>query len=292
MKIGVVYNWKHDQSHYIYSPQRVPTAGLYSHRTSRQREHHCCFLRHLRLARMFQKAPVTMVQKMTTHILLVDDDPTILDTFPVYFSTTDDLVVSGTAKTGRQALTWLEANACELVLSDIHMPDINGTELLRHIQSLKHPPLFIAMTAFDTDETMLECLSSGAVGYIVKGQAPELIIHSLRDATYGGTALSPACLSRLIASKTAGNDYDESEFRTPKINDRERAILSLLCEGKTNREIGKSLCLAEVTVRKAIANLFITFSARNRVDLAVRYQAVKVLDQGAATRLPSKRTDT
>ncbi|OFT91600.1 response regulator [Corynebacterium sp. HMSC28B08] len=229
---------------------------------------------------------------MTTRILLVDDDPTILDTFPVYFSTTDDLKVSGTARTGRQALTWLDTNTCDLVLSDVRMPDIDGIELLQHIQDFNRPPLFVAMTAFDTDDTMLKCLGLGAVGYIIKGQAPESIIHSLRDATHGGTVLSPGCLNRLLDSKTVVNREDGSEFRAPKINNREQVVLSLICEGKTNGEIGKSLRLAEVTVRKVIANLFIKFSARNRVDLAVRYQTCKDSHQGTALRLPSENIGT
>ncbi|AEG80628.1 response regulator transcription factor [Corynebacterium ulcerans] len=214
---------------------------------------------------------------MTTRILLVDDDRDIRGAFPVYFSTTDDLKVVDAATTGRQALHWLDTNECDLVLSDIHMPDINGIELLQHIQNLKHPPLFVGMTAFDTDDTMLKCLSLGAVGYIIKGQAPKSIIHSLRDATHGGTALSPDCLSRLIGIKASnGNQY---ALYAPKINDREQAILSLICEGKTNREIGKSMNLAEVTVRKATSTLFHRFSAKNRVDLAVKYQAVKDMYQ-------------
>lgn len=225
---------------------------------------------------------------MTARILLVDDDPIILEAFPVYFSTADELEVAGTATTGQQALQWLGSNTCDLVLSDIHMPDIDGIELLQHIQQLPQPPLFVAMTSFDTDEIMLKCLSLGAVGYITKGQELESIIHSLRDAAHGGAVLSPDCLNRLIASKTAVNRNDGSEFRVPKINNRERTILSLICEGKTNREIAKSLCLAEITVKKAIANLFIQFSARNRVDLAIRYQAVKDSNQGATVRLPSE----
>ncbi|MDK8665478.1 response regulator [Corynebacterium propinquum] len=225
---------------------------------------------------------------MTARILLVDDDPIILEAFPVYFSTADELEVAGTATTGQQALQWLGSNTCDLVLSDIHMPDIDGIELLQHIQQLPQPPLFVAMTSFDTDEIMLKCLSLGAVGYITKGQEAESIIHSLRDVAHGGAVLSPDCLNRLIASKTAVNRNDGSEFRVPKINNRERTILSLICEGKTNKEIAKSLCLAEITVKKAIANLFIQFSARNRVDLAMRYQAVKDSNQGATVRLPSE----
>ena len=225
---------------------------------------------------------------MTARILLVDDDPIILEAFPVYFSTADELEVAGTAPTGQQALQWLGSNTCDLVLSDIHMPDIDGIELLQHIQQLPQPPLFVAMTSFDTDEIMLKCLSLGAVGYITKGQDAESIIHSLRDVAHGGAVLSPDCLNRLIASKTAVNRNDGSEFRVPKINNRERTILSLICEGKTNKEIAKSLCLAEITVKKAIANLFIQFSARNRVDLAIRYQAVKDSNQGATVRLPSE----
>ena len=210
---------------------------------------------------------------MMTRILLVDDDPTIIEAFPVYFSTTDDLEVVGTATTGRQALQWLKANHCDLVLSDIHMPDIDGIELLQHIQRSTQPPLFVAMTAFDTDETMLKCLSFGAVGYIIKGQAPESIIHSLRDATHGGTVLSPGCLSRLVGMKASSRS--QSELHAPKVTGREQAVLSLICEGKTNEEIGTSMHLAEVTVRKIISQLLLRFSARNRVELAVKYHAVK-----------------
>ena len=211
---------------------------------------------------------------MTTRILLVDDDPTILDAFPVYFSTTDDLEISGTARTGRQALTWLDTNTCDLVLSDVQMPDIDGIELLQHIRGLNRPPLFVAMTAFDTDDTMLKCLSLGAVGYIIKGRAPESIIHSLRDATHGEQfSLPTASVDSL--TKTAVNRENGSAFRAPEINNREQVVLSLICEGKTNREIGEALHLAEITVRKIISSLFWRFSARNRVDLAVRYQSVK-----------------
>lgn len=63
---------------------------------------------------------------------------------------------------------------------------------------LSHPPLFVAMTAFDTDETILKCLSLGAAGYIAKGQDPESIIRSLSEKSPSGTILSPESTTRLI----------------------------------------------------------------------------------------------
>ncbi|WIM68705.1 response regulator transcription factor [Corynebacterium breve] len=212
---------------------------------------------------------------MTTKLLLVDDDPTILESFPTYFATTQDLEVVGTATTGRKALHWLESNICDLILSDVYMPDIDGIDLLQLIRKHDHPPLFVSMTAFDTDETMLRCLSLGAVGYIIKGQEPETIIHSIRVATHGGTSLSPDCLSRLVKIRTPDEDLDSSKPVAPSLSHREQVILSLISEGKTNREIGESLRLAEITVRTVISHLFWRFSARNRVDLAVKYQSVK-----------------
>ena len=142
------------------------------------------------MVELLEEPATAVVQKMTKRVLLVDDDPTIIEAFPVYFSTTDDLKVAWTATTGKQALQWLETNHCDLVLSDIHMPDMNGIELLQHTQQFPQPPLFVAMTAFAADETMLKCLSLGAVGYLIKSQTPESIIHSLHEALHGGTALS------------------------------------------------------------------------------------------------------
>lgn len=210
---------------------------------------------------------------MKTRILLIDDDPTILDAFSVYLSTVDDFMVTETATSGAEAFQWLETNQCDLVLSDIHMPDTSGVELLKKIRYLSDPPLFVAMTAFDTDETMLECLSLGAVGYVIKGQEPESIIASLRAALNGGIAISQDSLGRIVKRSDVGRH--EGQLKAVELTHREKVILSLICEGKTNGEIGEAMHLAEITVRKVISGLFTRFSAKNRVDLAVKYQAMK-----------------
>ena len=202
---------------------------------------------------------------MTTRILLVDDDPTILDAFPVYFSTTDDLEVSGTARTGKSALTWLESNICDLVLSDVRMPDIDGIELLQYVQQLSHPPLFVAMTAFDNDETMLKCLSLGAAGYIVKGQDPESIIRSLAERSPTGTILSPESTTRLIKRSVL---RPQSHIPPQPLSLEQRTIIRYIQSGMTNHQIARKLKYAEVTIKKKVSTLLSLYGFRSRSELA------------------------
>lgn len=203
---------------------------------------------------------------MATRILLVDDDPTILDAFTVYFSSTDNLEVTGTSMTGRQALQWLDTYSCDLVLSDIHMPDIDGIELLQSIQQFSQPPLFVAMTAFDTDETMLTCLSLGAVGYIIKGQTPESIIVALRNALHGGTALPSQCLRRLLYLKTLRNP--ETTRKIPSnFTESEHRVFLLLLQGLSNKEIARALHYSESTIKQKVSSILRKSGARSRAEL-------------------------
>lgn len=208
---------------------------------------------------------------MPNRILLVDDDPTVLEGFPIYLSTTDDFQIVATATTGKIAAEWLSTHSCDLVLSDIHMPDMNGMELLHCVQRLNSPPLFVAMTAYDTDETMVQALRLGAVGYIIKGETPNAIIFSLRDALNGGTSISPDCLQRLLPDTPSTNKSFEEVRKLLNLTSREQAVITLLCEGNTNIQIADKLNYAEITIRKTISSLFAKYGVSNRVELVVKH---------------------
>lgn len=208
---------------------------------------------------------------MPNRILLVDDDPTVLEGFPIYLSTTDDLQIVATATTGKIAAEWLSTHSCDLVLSDIHLPDMNGMELLHCVQRLNSPPLFVAMTAYDTDETMVQALRLGAVGYIIKGETPNAIIFSLRDALNGGTSISPDCLQRLLPDTPSTNKSFEEVRKLLNLTSREQAVITLLCEGNTNIQIADKLNYAEITIRKTISSLFAKYGVSNRVELVVKH---------------------
>lgn len=205
------------------------------------------------------------MQQVSFTILLVDDDPVIRESFPVYFSKAPDLEVITTATNGCSALTWLNNHTCDIVLSDVRMPDMDGIELLKKLNSFDDPPVFVVMTAYDTDDTMITSLARGASGYVIKGQPPQIIIQALRDALNGGTSLSPQCVKRLVAQSSWGRFAERPEQAS--LTDNEEAVMQLLCQGKSNRQIANELFYSEPHVKRMVSSLLKKMDCRSRAEL-------------------------
>ena len=229
------------------------------------------------------------------NLLIVEDDGFTIDALTQYFATTDDIRVAGTANNGVQALVNLkeQGESIDLILSDIYMLEMNGVELLHQVQTLPNPPVFVAMTSMDTDETMLEILSNGGTGYIIKSARPQQLIEAVRDAMNGGTSVSPTCLSRLIEfmntahprsdnqpkadNQTRKNSASTSSLsqlgtHAPNLEDLpegEHAVLELLVQGLSNAEIAQRALYSESTVKKHVSSLMKRFQAPSRLKLAI-----------------------
>ncbi|MGV0439235.1 response regulator [Corynebacterium mastitidis] len=205
-------------------------------------------------------------------LLLVDDDPLVLFSLRRYFNTTADIHVVAEAANGVAALKALEDYEIDLVLTDIHMPEMDGIALLQETRKLPEPPVFVAMTGFDTDETMLKTLTGGAAGYIIKSARPQEIISSVRDAMNGGTSVSPQCLSRLVdyipARELAQQQAQDSKDEIV-LSPGEQRVLSLLCDGLSNAEIAAKTSYAESTVKKHVSQLINHFGVDSRLSLVV-----------------------
>lgn len=207
-----------------------------------------------------------MARETPLRILLVDDDSVIRDCFPAYFATAPDLAVVGIADGGIAAQEWLRNNLCEVVLSDIQMPEVDGIALLRWVKRLPQPPLFIAMTAFDTDRNLIAALSEGAAGYVVKGQRPPEIIEAIRAAAHGNLSISGQSGRRLLET-LRGSEAPPVKVN-PDVSEEERQILRLISRGYTNQRIGRELNYAEITVKKKVSALLRKFGAQSRAELA------------------------
>ena len=207
-------------------------------------------------------------------VMIVDDEPIMLSALRTYFSSTSDIRVVAEASDGTEALALLDTVKVDLVLADIHMPEMDGVTLLREIRKMEDPPVFVAVTALDTDDTMLEVLAAGGAGYIVKSSRPQTIISAVRDAVEGGMSVSPYALKRLV-----GHLPEEKMCgKPPRINPPstgfsltvpEKRVLRHLCNGKSNTAIAETLNYSESTVKKQVSNLIAVFGVDSRLSLAV-----------------------
>ncbi|MBC3178680.1 response regulator [Corynebacterium lujinxingii] len=204
-------------------------------------------------------------------VFLVDDDPLVRDVLTRYFHNTDDITVVGTASNGAEALELIEPDEVDIVLSDVHMPQMDGATLLKNLAQRTNTPAFLAITSLENDRAMLDVLAHGGRGYILKSQPPEEIVLSVRQAITGGTVVSPAAMNNLV-------QYIDPEPVQPSpqrinlpdgISDNEVAVLDLLCEGLSNAEIAKRLNYSESTVKKQVSHLLTLFGVSSRLDLVV-----------------------
>ena len=204
-------------------------------------------------------------------VFLVDDDPLVRDVLTRYFHNTDDITVVGTASNGAEALELIEPDEVDIVLSDVHMPQMDGATLMKNLAQRTNTPAFLAITSLENDRAMLDVLAHGGRGYILKSQPPEEIVLSVRQAITGGTVVSPAAMNNLV-------QYIDPEPVQPSprrinlpdgISDNEVAVLDLLCEGLSNAEIAKRLNYSESTVKKQVSHLLTLFGVSSRLDLVV-----------------------
>ncbi|WP_394288604.1 response regulator [Corynebacterium variabile] len=205
----------------------------------------------------------------------------------LYFSTPAAAAIEivGEATDGVAALELLTTVDADVIMTDIHMPGMDGVSLLREVRALDNPPVFIAMTALDEDETMLSILSLGGEGYILKSSRPEFIIDTVHQALAGGTVVSPQPATRLVqhlpspdspvpgdaapVAVAAAPDSPEASSRLATLSSAEERVLTLICAGLSNSEIARDTGRSASAVKKAVSSLLAKFGTESRIQLAV-----------------------
>ena len=235
--------------------------------------------------------------------VVVDDQALLVSAFEMLLSAQPDLEVAGTAADGAAALALLRSQAhggapADVVLMDIRMPVMDGVAAIRAMrgeEALRRTPVLV-LTTFDDDELVLAALRAGANGFLLKDASPRVLLEAVRTVARGGAWLDPAVTGTVLshlgaaegraapgAAAGPGPDRepdppapgapDDGRRRTSglfePLTGRERDVLSLVCEGLPNAEIGGRLHLAESTVKTHVKALLAKTGCRNRVELIV-----------------------
>jgi len=211
-------------------------------------------------------------------VLVVDDHAVVRRGVTAYLDVLDDVTVVGEAGDGREALDRLEALAVlgsplpRVVLMDLMMPVMDGVEATAEI-ARRHPEVkVVILTSFGEIERVNAALENGAAGYLLKDAGPAEVAEAIRAAVRDEVFLDAAVARRLA-----------QQMRAPQsglavLTVREREVLALVAEGRSNREIAAELVISERTARTHVSNLLGKLGLRSRTQavlLAIKEGLVK-----------------
>ncbi len=210
-------------------------------------------------------------------IVLVDDHMVVRAGLRMLLGADPELLIVGEAENGASGVALAQELRPDVVLMDISMPDMNGIEATRRIKQSCPDIAVLALTMHEDDQYFFEMLAAGASGYVPKRAAPNDLISAIHAVNAGGMFLFPS-VARLLV-----NDFLEKREgvspgarRLEELTDREREVLTLIAEGRTNQEIAAALVISIKTVNRHRENIMAKLNLHSRVDL-VRYAIEKGL---------------
>jgi DNA-binding NarL/FixJ family response regulator len=195
-------------------------------------------------------------------VLVVDDHVVVRSGLEQLLATTDDIELVGTASNGNEAIEAVGSLHPDVVLMDLSMPELDGVEATRRI-SADHPSSrVLVLTSFSDQSRILDALSAGADGYLLKHAEPDDIADAIRAVHAGESPLDPKAARALVESRRAGRD-------TPQLTDREREVLLLVRDGLANKQIARRLGIAERTVKAHLTSVFQRLGVTDRTQAAL-----------------------
>ena len=196
-------------------------------------------------------------------VLLVDDHQVVRRGLRTFLEVQDDIAVVGEAADGAEGVARAAELRPDVVLMDVKMPGMDGIEALRRIRELAHPARVLIVTSFTERRTVVPALRAGAAGYVYKDVDPDALAGAIRSVHAGHVLLQPEVAHALLAQDDTGG----GPGRAGALTEREREVLALIADGRSNREVARALVLSEKTVKTHVSNILM------KLDLADRTQA-------------------
>ena len=202
-------------------------------------------------------------------ILIADDHPLFRHGLAAMLSVCPDIEIVGEATSGEEAIIQAEQLQPTAVLMDIQMPGVNGIEATRRIVDANPRIHVLMITMFEDDASVFSAMRAGARGYVLKDAQKDDMLRAIRSIGRGEAIFSSAIASRMIDFFTSSQPPTSTQA-FPDLTAREREILGLIAQGKSNGEIAASLYLGNNTVRNYVSAIFSKLQVADRAQAIVR----------------------
>jgi len=200
-------------------------------------------------------------------ILIAEDHTILRQGLRALLESSDHLQVVGDVSTGKEAIRAVAEMAPTLVIIDLSMPGMNGTEAIREIR-VRHPDVrIIALTVHKAEEYVRTALKAGADGYVLKDDSHADLMSAVRNVLNGRTYLSPGICTGVISGYVGTSPRPSTGASWEVLTHREREVMKLIAEGYKNRQIAHYLSLSTKTVEKHRANLMKKLNLHNAAGI-------------------------
>ena len=207
------------------------------------------------------------MSELPLRVMLVDDHEVVRAGIRAMLQSTDDIIVTAEAGSVREAIDEADRSRPDLVVMDVRLADGSGIEATREILA-EHPATRVIMlTSFADDEALFSSIMAGASGYVLKQVAGGELLRAIRAVGAGESLLDPAVTNSVLDRLRKGKHLMQDE-RLARLSPQEERILALIADGKTNKEVGEELHLAEKTVKNYVSSILSKLEVARRAEAA------------------------
>ena len=205
----------------------------------------------------------------TIRVLIADDHPLFREGMRGRLERVADVAVVGEAASGDEAVELAHKLEPDIILMDIKMPGLNGIEATREI--LRDCPQIgvLVLTMFEDDDSVFAAMRAGARGYLLKDSGGEGVVHAIRAVGSREAVFGPGVAERIMSFFSAPRSA-APQRAFPELTEREEEILSLVAQGKSNREIARQLFVSLKTVRNHVSNILLKLQVADRAQAVIR----------------------
>jgi len=200
-------------------------------------------------------------------VMLVDDHEVVRNGVKSLLHATDDIAVVAEASTVAEAVKFAAASKPDVIVMDVRLADGSGIEATREIRAERPQTQVLMLTSFADDEALFASIMAGAAGYVLKQIRSGELVNAIRSVGSGQNLLDPAVTKSVLDRLRKGKHLLRDE-RLSRLSAQEERILTLVAEGRTNRQIGDELRLAEKTVKNYLSSIMSKLEVARRAEAA------------------------
>lgn len=211
-------------------------------------------------------------------VFLLDDHELVREGIRSLLESDGDIQVVGEASSAADALNRIPLAKPDVAILDVRLEDGDGITVCREVRSVLPDLVCLMLTSFADDEALYASVMAGAAGYVLKQIRARDLIEDLKKVAGGASLMDPRAVARVIERISSPPEADPMLSR---LSPQEGRILDLIAQGRTNRQIGEEMFLAEKTVKNYVSNLLAKLKMNSRTEAAIY-----------ATRLQTKSAET